>query len=95
MKIRLTARSTTRQNTKILSTDMEIVSCKRATLITNIKVIESRYTALFAVSGPIKKLFSIDYVNYVNIYLFSIFFSIDFARWISVGLPDIAHIVIH
>ena len=30
----------------------------------------------FVVSGPIKKLFSIDWVN---IYLFSISFSIDFA----------------
>ena len=36
-----------------------------------IKVNESRYIALFVVSGSIKKLFSIDYVN---IYLFSIIF---------------------
>ena len=34
-----------------------------------------QYTALFVVSGSIKKLFS---VGYVNSYLFSIFFSIDF-----------------
>ena len=52
----------------------------------------SRYIALFVVSGSIKKIFLIDYVN---IYLFSIFFSIDFARWKSKGLPDIAYIVIH
>ena len=30
-----------------------------------------------------------------HIYLFSIFFSIDFARLKSVGLPHIAYIVIH
>ena len=35
------------------------------------KINESPYIALFVVSGSIKKLFSIDYVN---IYLFSIFF---------------------
>ena len=56
------------------------------------KINESRYVALFAVSGSIKKLFSIDYVN---AYLFSIFFSIDFSQWKSVGLPRIAYIVIH
>ena len=46
------------------------------------KVTESRYIALFAVSGSIKKLFSIDCVNiyfsqsivFANIYVFSIFF---------------------
>ena len=42
------------------------------------KVNESKYTALFVVSGSVKKLFSIDSVN---IYLSSIFFSIDFGRW--------------
>ena len=36
-------------------------------------------------------LFSIDYVN---IYIFSIFSSIDFAQWKSVGPPHIAFIVI-
>ena len=41
------------------------------------KINESRYIALFVVSGSIKKLFSI---NYVNIYLFSTFFAIDFSR---------------
>ena len=41
---------------------------------------------LFVVSGSIKKLFSIDCVN---IYPFSMFFSIDFARWKSVeGTPN-------
>ena len=34
-------------------------------------------------------------IDYVNIYLSSIFFAIDFARWKSVGLPCIAYIVIH
>ena len=71
-----------------------------------LKVNESRYTVLVVVSGSIKKLFSIDFVNislfsiffsiaFVNIYLFSIFFSTDFDRWKSVGLPRIAYIVIH
>ena len=83
-----------------------------------VKVNESRYIALFVVSGSIKKLVLIDFVNtylfsiffsivFVNIYLFSIFFqdflpynfsiffSKEFARWKSVGLPHIAYIVIH
>ena len=53
------------------------------------------------VSGSIKKLFSLDYVNiyftqsvvFVNIYLFLIFFSTDFTRWERVELPHIAYIV--
>ena len=53
---------------------------------------ESRYIALFVISGFIKKLFLIDYEN---IYLFPLFFSIDFSRWRSVGLPHIAYVVIH
>ena len=57
-----------------------------------LKINESRYIALFVFSGSIKKLFAIDYVN---IYLFSIFFSIDFTGWKSVGLPHVAYIVIH
>ena len=57
-----------------------------------VKINESLYIALFVVSQSIKKLFSIDYVK---IYLFSIFSSIDFAMWKSVGLPHIAYIVIH
>ena len=48
------------------------------------KVNKSRYIALFMVSGSTKKLLSTDFVN---IYLFSIFFSIDFPRWKSVRLP--------
>ena len=40
-----------------------------------LKINEPRCIALFVVSGSIKKLLSIDYVN---VYLFSIFFSIDF-----------------
>ena len=55
----------------------------------HLKVNESRYIALIVFSGSIKNLFSIDYVN---IYLFSIFFSIHFARWKSVGLLHIAYI---
>ena len=57
-----------------------------------IKVIESQCIALFVVSGSIKKLFSIDCAN---IYLFSIYFSIDFVPWICVGLPHVPYIVIH
>ena len=49
-------------------------------------------SALIIFSRSIEKLFSVDCVN---IYLFSIFFSIDFAREKSVGLPQIAYIVIH
>ena len=56
------------------------------------KLIDSRYIPLLADSGSIKKLFSIDYAN---IYLFSTFFSIDFDRLKSVGLPHIAFIMIH
>ena len=54
------------------------------------QVNESGYIALFVVSRSIKKLFSIDYVN---IYFFSIFFSIDFALWKIVGLTQIAYII--
>ena len=61
-------------------------------LISEIKVNESRDFAFFVSSGSIKKLFSIDCVN---IYLFSMFFSKEFARWKSVGIPHIAYIVIH
>ena len=57
-----------------------------------LNVNESRYIALFVVSGSIKKLFSFDYVN---IYLFSMLFSIDIVRWKSVGLPHIPYVVIH
>ena len=48
--------------------------------------------ALFVVSGPIKQFFSIDSVN---IYIFSIFFPIGFARWKSARSPYIAYIVIY
>ena len=47
------------------------------------KVKESRYIALLMVSGSIKKLFSIDYVN---ISLLSVYFSIYFAGWKVVEL---------
>ena len=53
---------------------------------------ESRHIILFAISGSTKKIFSI---HYVNIYIFSIFFSIDFARWQNLGLPQIVYIAIH
>ena len=58
----------------------------------SIKINDSGYIALFVVSESIKKLFSIDHII---IYLFSIFFSIDSARWKSVGLPRIAYFVVH
>ena len=48
------------------------------------KINESRYFALFVVSWSIKKIFSIDYVNN---YLFSIFFSIDFLSGKVWGYP--------
>ena len=51
-----------------------------------IKINKSRYIGLFEVSGSIKKPFSI---GYANIYLYWIFFSIDFARWKSVLLPHV------
>ena len=57
-----------------------------------LKVNEPRYIALFVVRGSIKKLSPIDHLN---IHLFSIFFSIDLAWWLSVGLPHIAFILIH
>ena len=80
--------------------------CNQVKRILMIVLKESRYYALFLVSGSIKKIFSI---NCVSIYLFSIFFSIDlsvdcvniylfsidFDRWKSEGLHHIASIVIH
>ena len=57
-----------------------------------VKVNESQYISLFVFSGSCQKLLSIDSVN---IYLFSIFFSTDFARWKSVGLLHIAYFAIH
>ena len=60
-------------------------------ILWNLKVNESWYIALFVVSRSIKKLFSIDYDD---IYLFPIYFSIDFGRWKSVELTHIAYIVI-
>ena len=53
-----------------------------------IKVIKSRHIALFVFSGSIRKLFSVDCVN---IYLFSISFSIEFSWWKNVELPHIAY----
>ena len=55
------------------------------------KVNESRYISLFVVSVSIKKLF---WSDDVNIYLFSIFFSIGFPQWKYVKLPHIAYIEI-
>ena len=53
--------------------------------------------ALFVVSGSIK-LFSIDCVTFylivfANIYLFLVSFSIAFARWKTVQLPQITYIM--
>ena len=72
----------------------------------SVKVNKSRYIALFMVSGSIKKLFLIDFVNtylfsiffsivFANIYIFSIFFFKIFPLWKSVGLSHIAYMVIH
>ena len=61
-------------------------------MINEVKVNKSRYIALFVVSGSIKKVFLIDLVNP---YLFSIVFSIAFARWKTVGLLLISYVVIH
>ena len=67
------------------------------------KVNDSRYNALFVVSGSIKVflnyaniyLFSIFFsIVFANIYLLSIFFSIGFAQWKGAGLPHVAYIVI-
>ena len=45
--------------------------------MSSFKINESQYIAFFAVSGSIKKFFSIDYVNIYlfNRYLFNIFFN--------------------
>ena len=51
--------------------------------ISLIKITVTVY-CIFVVCGFIKTLF---FINYVNIYLFLKFFSIEFARWKSVGLP--------
>ena len=75
-------------------------------LKTKVKVTELRSIALFVVNGSIKKLLLIDFVDiylfsiffsivFVNIYDFSIFFSIDFAQWKNVGPSHNANIVIH
>ena len=66
----------------IKTVSVKFVSCRNVCF----KINESRYIVLFVVSGSIKKLISIDYVN---IYLFSIFFSIKFAWWKSLALPNI------
>ena len=65
---------------------MKLSCCKQ------LKINESRYIALLVFSGSIKKTFSIDCVN---IYRFSIFFTIDFARRKNKGLPHIAYILVH
>ena len=69
---------------------MEMLHILSLSLPRTVKVNESRHIALFVFSGSIKKLFSIDFVK---IYLFSMFFSIGFSRWKNVELPHIAHIV--
>ena len=58
-----------------------------------LRINEARYIALFMVSGSIKNFSQF----IVSIFIFSqYFFSIDFARWKSVGLPHVACIfVIH
>ena len=56
------------------------------------KVTESRDKALFMVNGSIKKILLIDFVN---VYIYLIFFSVDFAPWKSVELPHITCNMIH
>lgn len=67
---------------------------------------ESLYIALFVASGSVKKLFLTDFVDiylfsmffsivFAVIYLLLVFFSIDFIRWKNVGLLHIAYVVIH
>ena len=46
----------------------------------------SWYIGLFLISGSIKNLFSI---GYVNICYFSILFPVDFTSWKNVGLPPL------
>ena len=83
-------------------------NCQNLTFVFthSVKVNESRYIALFVVSGSIKKLSLIDFVNayfssiffsivFAKFYIFLIFFSKEFAPRKSVGLPHIAYIVIH
>ena len=67
----------------------QILKAREFTRKDLVKFNESQYIVLFVVSGSIKKLFSIDCLN---IYHFSIFFSIDFAQWKCVALPHIAYI---
>ena len=57
-----------------------------------LEVNKSEYIVLFVVSRFIKKLLLIDFAN---IYLSSIFFSIYIAQWKSMGLPQIVFMVIH
>ena len=54
--------------------------------VVGFKVNKTRNIALFVINGSVKKLFLIDCVN---ICLFTIFFSIDFAWWKSVGHPTL------
>ena len=63
--------------------------------ICSLEINKSLYTALFVVSGSIKKLFSIDYVSICLFSIFFSFFSIDFTRWKNVRLPHTTYIVIH
>ena len=57
-----------------------------------VKTNESWYIELLVVSGFIKELFSIDYIN---IYLFSIFFFDRFCSVEKYGVPHNAYIVIY
>ena len=60
--------------------------------ISTLKLMSHGILHYSVVSRFTKNLFSIDYVN---IYLFLIFFLIDFPWWKSLGLPHIAYVVIH
>ena len=86
--------TTSRRKIAGLSAETYSEPCQRSKMklfVKKVKGNESRYISLFAVTESIKKLFSIDHVN---IYLFSIFFSIDFPQWKSMVLPHFAYFVI-
>ena len=75
-------------------TERERMSKSKSDVFRKLKLTSHGIIVLFVVSGSTKKLLLIDFIL-INIYLFSIFFSIDFTSWKSVGLPHITYIVIH
>ena len=53
---------------------------------------KSRYIAIFMAGGSMEKVFSIDFIN---IYLTSIFFLIDFAGQLSEGSTHVANMLVY